>query len=826
MADGRVTIDTALDSAGFEKGVKGIKSQAGSLTSVLKKLSGAVTAAFAVGKIVQFGKEAVELGSSVSEVQNVVDVAFGDMAYKVEDFAASAIQNFGMSQLTAKKTASTYMSMAKNMGLSMDEASDMSITLTGLTGDVASFYNISQEMADVKLKSVFTGETESLKDLGVVMTQANLEAYALANGINKSTSEMSQAELVTLRYNFVVDKLADASGDFVRTQDSWANQTRVLSMQWQEFMSVIGQALIQVLLPAVRVLNTVVASLIGMANTVNAFLAAIFGGTREQVQQTENTVGQVSSGIGEAVSNQNALTDAAKETNKEQGKTLAGFDELSKLSSGTGSGGGASAAAGAAALPAVSGTGESTPAVQADGAVLNLVDRLKAAVEPFRGAFEQAFSDILTGAGRLLKVFEQVWTDIRSLGSPLVEWFGGSFTTFLNQFVVTVGSTMGGVLDSVAMVVSDLWSAVLFPVLQSWAVSILPFITEFATQLLMTFDTLFEQVKTIFDMIWQQAISPALEMITQIWLDLWDGIVATWDEYGAPIFDQLRQAVDNAAQTLLNAWDTIIKPVWDTLMSVLDQVWNEHFKPLWDNVLEFVAMLVEAALQIYNSFIQPLVNWFINTFGPPIAETISMVVERIGIILSTAADVAGGIIEALKGVVNFVAGVFTGDWERAWEGIQGIFTGIWNGIVSALEGAVNLIINGVNWIITQMNKLSFTAPDWIPGIGGATIGFNIPRVQELRLPRLAQGAVIPPNREFMAVLGDQRSGNNIEAPERLIRSIVREESGAGSTAVLREILAAIREGRVMMVDKKVLASVVQSSVNTAARASGGAALKV
>lgn len=820
-----MTIDTSLDKSGFEQGVKGLKSQAGGLTSVLKKLGGAVAAAFAVGKIVQFGKEAVELGSSVTEVQNVVDVAFGDMAYKAENFAASAIENFGMSQLAAKKTASTYMSMAKNMGLSMDQASDMSITLAGLTGDVASFYNISQELADVKLKSVFTGETETLKDLGIVMTQANLEAYALANGISKSMSEMSQAELVTLRYNFVVDQLSDASGDFVRTQDSWANQTRILSMQWQEFMSIIGQALIQVLLPAVRVLNTVVTALIGMANTVNAFLTAIFGGTRNQIQQTENTVGEVASGIGEAVGNQNALTDAAKETNKEQGKTLAGFDELSKLSSGSSGSGGPAGTAGTAALPVTAGTAERAPAVQAGGDIQSILDRLKAAVEPFRTAFDQAFSDISAGAGTLLKAFEQVWTDIRSLGSPLVEWFGGSFTTFLNQFVATVGSTMGGVLDSAAMVVSDLWSTVLFPELQTWAVSILPFLTELATQLLMTFDTLFQQVKTIFDMIWQQAISPALVIITDIWMDLWDGIVATWDEYGAPIFDQLRQAVDNAAQTLLNAWDTIIKPVWDTLMSVLDQVWNEHFKPLWDNVLEFVAMLAEAALQIYNSFIQPLVNWFIDTFGPPIAETISMVVERIGTVLSTAADVANGIIEALKGVVNFVAGVFTGDWERAWEGIQGIFTGIWNGIVSALEGAVNFIIDGVNWIISQMNKLSFTIPDWLPG-GGQTIGFNIPRVQEVRLPRLARGAVIPPNRAFMAVLGDQRSGNNIEAPESLIRSIVREESGAGNAALLREILAAIREGRVMMVDRKVLASVVRSSVNTAARASGGAALKV
>ena len=103
----------------------------------------------------------------------------------VEDFADRAITSFGMSELAAKRTASTYMAMASNMGVTQQQAAEMSITLAGLTGDVASFYNISQELADIKLRSVFTGETETLKDLGIVMTQANLEAYALANGINK-----------------------------------------------------------------------------------------------------------------------------------------------------------------------------------------------------------------------------------------------------------------------------------------------------------------------------------------------------------------------------------------------------------------------------------------------------------------------------------------------------------------------------------------------------------------------------------------------------------------------------------------------------------------
>lgn len=824
-ADGSVIIDITADPQQAINGINRVDKSVNGLANTAKKLAGIFAAAFAVDKIIQFSKQAIELGSDAAEVQNVVDVAFGDMAYMVEDFADTAITSFGMSELAAKRTASTYMAMASNMGLSQAEAAEMSLTLTGLTGDVASFYNISQELADIKLKSVFTGETETLKDLGIVMTQANLEAYALSQGISKSISEMSQAELVTLRYNFVLDQLSLASGDFIRTQDSWANQTRILSMQWEQFMSIIGQALIQVLLPVVQVLNRIVAALIDMANAFNAAITAIFGGANTEITQTQDNVGGVSSGIGEAVDNQNALTDATKKTNKEQKKSIASFDEINKLAgdSATGSGGGTGGIAGELSkIETV--TSDDVVESTAESKILKLIDRLRDAFSPLEDSFRKSFAYISEGVEKLSDVFRDMWNDIRSLGSPLYDWFTNEFVDFLNQFIATIGNVVGGLLDSIAMVLSDLWNIVLFPALQQFITSILPALTEFGTQMLMTFDTLFNEVKTIFDMIWQDAIAPALSIVADIWMDLWDGIVQVWNEYGESIFELIREAITNFSETLQNAWETIIKPVWDTLMSTLDELWNEHFKPLWDNILEFVAMLIEAALQIYNEFISPLVNAFIDTFGPVISGALSGIVETVGYVLGVFADVANEIINALKGVVDFVAGVFTGDWERAWDGVKQIFSGVWNGIITALEGAVNLIIRGINWLISQLNKVHFTLPDWVPAIGGKSFGFNIPEISEVSIPRLAQGAVIPPNREFMAVLGDQTRGNNIEAPEDLIRRIVREESGGMTTELLQQILAAIQAGQVIKVNETVLGRTSAKAINKITRSSGKSVL--
>lgn len=164
-------------------------------------------------------------------------------------------------------------------------------------------------------------------------------------------------------------------------------------------------------------------------------------------------------------------------------------------------------------------------------------------------------------------------------------------------------------------------------------------------------------------------------------------------------------------------------------------------------------------------------------------------------------------------MIDFVVGVFTGDWQKAWEGVKGIFTGVWNGIVGTLEGAVNLIIKGINWVISKINGL---IGNGLLSKGLEFIGVpngKIPTIQSLSIPRLAAGAVIPPNREFMAVLGDQKRGNNIEAPEDLIRRIVREEAGG-----------AVGDGTPiqvnLVVDGKTLARVVVPRINDMTRQAG------
>lgn len=195
-------------------------------------------------KFMEFFKSGVENASNLDEVQNVVDTVFGESAKKVEEFSKTAATSFGMTELSVKQYAGSIGAMLDSMGIADDQTADMSLALVGLAGDMASFYNLDHETAWEKIRSGISGETEPLKQLGINMSVANIEAFALSHGIEKAYSEMTAAEQATLRYNYLMVATANAQGDFAKTSDSYANQQRILSLQFENLATNIGQFLL------------------------------------------------------------------------------------------------------------------------------------------------------------------------------------------------------------------------------------------------------------------------------------------------------------------------------------------------------------------------------------------------------------------------------------------------------------------------------------------------------------------------------------------------------------------------------------------------------
>ena len=418
---GEIGLDLVVNQKQFHKQMSGVMGLA-------KKAGVAMAAAFGVKKLVDFGKQCLELGSDLQEVQNVVDVTFPSMTDQVDKFAKSAASNFGLSETMAKRFTGTFGSMAKAFGFSEQAAYDMGSTLTGLAGDIASFYNISQDEAYTKLKSVFTGETESLKDLGVVMTQTALDSYALANGFGKTTQAMSEAEKVALRYQFVQSQLSAASGDFARTSDSWANQVRILKLQLDSLKATIGQGLINLFTPIIKVVNTLIGKLATLANAFKAFTELITGkkngGSSAGSQIAEMGTAAANAGTGmesasaaadNMASSNNGVAKSAKKAAKEM-RALMGFDQINRLddssedsgSDSSGPSGGGNAGTGGSAVDFGSLSQGETVIDKVDKSVSALIQRCRELADIFKRGFQIGFGDSENKIASIQKSLENI----------------------------------------------------------------------------------------------------------------------------------------------------------------------------------------------------------------------------------------------------------------------------------------------------------------------------------------------------------------------------------------------------------------------------------
>ncbi len=335
--DGSIRINTSINTSPINRGISQIEGMLGDvddgfsqaqsrLSSIgdgfsrmenkLKSIAASIGLAFGAKELVDFGKNAINAASDLTEAQNVVDTAFGDMSWKMEQFAATALDTYGISELTAKTMGSTYMAMARGMGVATDAASDMAVTLTGRLSDIMSFYNKTQSEVDTIGRAMITGETEPLKAIGVVMTQTNLSAYAMAQGFAKTYDEMSSNEQLLVRYKYFLEQTALAQGDFAKTSEGWANQTRLLSERWNEFVTNFGELIMNTFTPALQ-----------FANEAVSFLNELFFGGNDN---SENAT---------AVKNAEAVTDevtsmgaAADKSKKKLNNLIAGFDELHIIS--------------------------------------------------------------------------------------------------------------------------------------------------------------------------------------------------------------------------------------------------------------------------------------------------------------------------------------------------------------------------------------------------------------------------------------------------------------------------------------------------------------
>ena len=860
-ADGSVIIDTRMDTSGVQNGVSAIKQSFNGLGSAVKKIGLLIGGAFAVGKLVQFGKECVELGSDLAEVQNVVDVTFTTMSNKVNEFAKNAMTSAGLSETMAKRYVGTFGAMSKSFGFSEAQAYDMSTALTQLTGDVASFYNISQDLAYIKLKSVFTGEAETLKDLGVVMSQSALDQYALANGYGKTTSAMTEQEKVALRLAFVQNQLSAASGDFIRTSDSWANQVRVMQLQLQSLKATVGQGLINIFTPVLKVINILLGKLATLANAFKSFTELITG--KKSSGQTSGSgaglagtdaIADTADQYGQAADNAEKLANAnkdnataTKKANKETKNYLSSLDEVHKVSSTEGtsstpSGSGSSGTgSGSGGLPSSVGSVDYGSLAEGENALdkisdsaKKLADLLKKLWKPFQDAWKKEGKNTINAAKTALDGLKKLAV---SVGKSLVEvWTNGTGTTILTTMLKiaqnvlkTIGNIASGFADAWnknnvgTQIIQNIADA-LVVVMQlvekiaedtaTWAANLDFYpLLESISNLTSTFAPILESIGNVLEWIYNNIVLPMLKWLIETGIPTVINLVSKVvtfladhqtivEAFGAALIGAFAAAkiaglasrviksvsgIAMAAKGLISlmtgaggimggikAIATAIGPggIFAIAVGACIAIGVLLYKN-WDKIKEVAGKVWDWIKNKTVTFVNDIGNKLRN-----LGAKISTIWDNIK---STARQKWNAIWSTIGNLVERIKNGIVGKFTSAKNKVVDIFGGIKDTIRNILNkviGIVNGAIGTVNSAIGGIESAFSFGPWKVPTpFGSRTIGFtaSFPRVPTV--PYLAKGAVIPPRSEFLAVLGDQKQGNNIETPEALLRKIVREESG-------------------------------------------------
>lgn len=867
-ADGSVIIDTRMDTSGVQNGVSAIKQSFNGLGSAVKKIGLLIGGAFAVGKLVQFGKECVELGSDLAEVQNVVDVTFTTMSDKVNEFAKNAMTSAGLSETMAKRYVGTFGAMSKSFGFSEAQAYDMSTALTQLTGDVASFYNISQDLAYIKLKSVFTGETETLKDLGVVMTQSALDQYALANGYGKTTSAMTEQEKVALRLAFVQKQLSAASGDFIRTSDSWANQVRVMQLQLQSLKATVGQGLINIFTPVLKVINILLGKLATLANAFKSFTELITGkkssgqtsgsgagltGDASGVQDTADAYGQAADNAGKLADSTEDVADATKDAAKAAKGYLSPLDEINRYStqdtsstasktpstSGSGSGGGGASLPSAVSNVDYGKVAEGETALdKVSKSAEKLAKLLKKLWKPFQDAWEKEGKNTINAANIALSGIAKL---AKSVGKSLVEvWTNGTGTTMLTTMLriaqnvlKTIGNIASGFADAwnknnvgtqIVQNIADALVVVMKFVEKiagdtaTWAANLDFYpLLESISNLTSTFAPIIEAIGNVLDWIYKNIVLPMLKWVIEVGLPTVINLVskvATFLAEHQPIVEAFGAALIGAfaAAKIAGLASSVIKSVSGiataakgliSLMTGTGGIMGgikaiaTAIGPGGVFVLAVSAAIAIGVL-LYKNWdkIKEMAGKVWDWISNKTRRFVEDIGKKLRVLATKMTTIWGNIKASAHQKWNAIWSTVSGFAERIKNAIVDKFTSakntvvnVFNGMRDAIRSVLNNIISVVNGAISKVNGVisavesAFSFGPWkVPTpFGSKTIGFKatFPRVPTV--PYLAKGAVIPPRSEFLAVLGDQKQGNNIETPEALLRKIVREETAGRQT---------------------------------------------
>ncbi len=797
---GTVYFNTAFDTKSYDKNIRNtLSSTENAFSKTFGKIGKTIALALSVTAISKFTKSCIDLGSDLAEVQNVVDVVFPNINSQVNNFAKNAINQFGLSELATKKYMGTFGAMSKSFGFSEQAAFEMSKTVTGLVGDVSSFYNISQELAYTKLKSVWTGETETLKDLGIVMTQTALNEYALRNGFSKTIDKMTEAEKVSLRYSFVQNQLASATGDFARTSDGWANQVRVLSLRFDQLKASLGQGFINLFTPIVKCLNIVISKLQVVADGFSKFTSLLFG---KQQQVISNTASQYNDLGASAIQSADDIASASKKVQK----AVMGYDKLNILTNtknSSSSGGGGSSSGIGISTPTVS-----TPTVDdtISPQMQKIVDKIMSYIEPLKKiSFDNlinSFHNLRDSLGFLadgtLGLLESFYFNLLvpmatyTIEDFLPHFFNSTAKAIKNIDFPKIQDSLETLWESLVPFRKNigeglLWfyDKVLLPV-AGWTINdVIPTFLSLLSSALDILNSAIKDIKPLWDWFWENALSPIAKWTGGIIVKVLNSIgdALNWiskNEVAMALLEGLAITIGiiSGAIAIYNG----VMIVCNTVTGIFAGIMAVLTSPI-TLVIGVISLLVAGILLLIKHWDDVSAaagacwNWIVSVWNGACEWFNSTIIQPLGSFFSGMWDGltngASQAWEGIKSVFASVASFFGNIFGNAWQTVKNVFStggkifdGIKDGIVNAFKTIVNTIIKGINKVVSIPFDGINSALKRIKGINimGAKPFNWMPTIKVPQIPQLAEGAWFKARNPQLVMVGEGKS-NEIVAPE-------------------------------------------------------------
>lgn len=653
-----------------------------------------------LGSVRSIGKFVLQ-SAEYNEALNLFTVSMGSYAEEATKFTNRFSEALGVDPAQLMQYMGSFNSLVTGLGVGEDAAYKMSKNMTQLAYDLASFRNIGIEEAFLKIQSGISGEIEPLRNVGIALSQATLQELAYSLGIQKRVADMTEAEKAELRYYQIMKSTTAMQGDMARTIIQPANALRVLGQQFIQ----LGRAIGNIFMPFVMAVLPYLSLLTQLATKAAQAIANLLGYEIPEVDYSS-----LQTGIDIAQGGLDDVTDSAGKAAKAVSEILAPFDKLNVVSQPKDTG---------------SGSGSGSAGVSGGGLGLDLpeYDALAGLIE---GRTAKLVANLKEKFESLKEIISSIWNSapIQSFVNAAQISFG-----FLWNLISTIGMDIANNLNTTWNNISTNLGIAVTNMGIFWTM----FWTNFAVSVETWGQPIIDSISGLFNSIWATAIDPSLQLISQMWADFSSSLVNVWNEYGQPLMNGIGEFTNKTIELFQKIYDNILEPIITPFLEDLTWLWDNHLKGMIEQVMEFVGKLTTNALEIYNKFIQPIASFLLDILGPAFAFFGQFVSGHLSTVWAFISEGVSAALRIFGGLSDFISGIFTGNWKKAWNGIKDIFGGVFDSLKNLFKLPFNFIIDGINSFIKAVNKIKL--PDWVPGIGGK--GFNIPRI-----PKLAKGGIV------------------------------------------------------------------------------------